>query len=137
MKKISWINYSEYEKSPEKHHLEYWDKILRIRNCLDGNENSAEILAKYFDICKKYIEEHDLESDEECILLPIITRVIRCDKKWKHGEFNPSKILSVYRNKKTKVKSKFFNEIQLHQIDSEAQAVRETADFFTINKEKY
>ena len=98
------------------------------------DDKTIGIAAKYLDKCKKYIETHNVDEENELIIFPIVIRVISADKKWPHDDFEPKHIFNVYNNIKVKVKQKFFNEIQIKKIDWEAQACLETAIHFSKNK---
>ena len=131
---MSWFDTKNvidmYEKNREKHHKEFWKKMLSLDNLM--SEREIEIASKYLDICKKYIETH--EDEGELILIPIVVKIICVDKKWPHETFSPQRIVEYYRNVSVKVKERYFNEIQLKKFDWEAEAVRLTAKFFSKNK---
>lgn len=129
---ISWIDENKYSELKEKHHKEFWKKCLHLEDTMD--EITIEVAAKYLDKCKKYIENNDLDSDEEIVLFPIVIRVIKCDKKWPHEDFNPAKIISVYKKMKAKSKQEYFGEIRDGKIDLEAEACLQTARHFAYNK---
>ena len=73
-------------------------------------------------------------TDEETVLFPIVIRVIKCDKRWPHEDFNPAKIISVYKRMKAKSKQEYFGEIRNGKIDLEAEACLQTARYFAYNK---
>lgn len=131
---LSYLDYSkeEYKKNPENHHKEYWKKLFNLDDIMD--DKTIGIAAKYLDKCKKYIENNDLDSDEEIVLFPIVIRVIKCDKRWPHEDFNPAKIISVYKRMKAKSKQEYFCEIRDGKIDLEAEACLQTARHFSKNK---
>ena len=130
--KISWIDENKYSELKEKYHKEFWKKCLHLEDTMD--EITIEVASKYLDKCKKYIENNDLDEDEEIILFPIVIRVIKCDKRWTHDDFSPAKIISVYKRMKVKSKQEYFCEIKNGKIDLEAEACLQTARYFAYNK---
>lgn len=77
---LSYLDYSkeEYKKNPENHHKEYWKKLFKLDNIMD--DKTIGIAAKYLDKCKKYIETHNVDEENELIIFPIVIRVISVDK---------------------------------------------------------
>ena len=60
-------------------------------------------------------------------------RVLKKDKEWKSGEFDPKKIISVFTNIRNQFNEQFKNNPM--NIDDELVACVETARYFTKNND--
>lgn len=115
-----------YNECKDKYHMGYW-KETHLSD--EEDEKMVEVYSKYLDKCKIYIEENDIQDDNYNALLPIVYRVLKKDKEWKSGEFDPKKIISVFTN----IRNQFNEQLKNNpmNIDDELVACVETARYFT------
>ena len=116
-----------YDNNPENYHKEFWKQVFALDKFNGHNEKWVETASKYLDKCKKYIETHDVNDDEECAVYPIVLQVLDVDNRWPEEDFSVRRIINSYNNYRTKVSKKYKDR----KIDIQAQSCLETANHFS------